>query len=47
MFTKKIQRQDSASVSAPPSSGPIAFPSPAAPRMMPPASPARDRGVTA
>jgi hypothetical protein len=46
-FTKKIQRQLRSSVSNPPTSGPIAFPKPAAPRINPPASPAFDRGKMA
>ncbi len=41
---KKIQRQLRVSVRTPPISGPIALPSPAAPRMMPPASPALSSG---
>ena len=41
---KKIQRQLRASVRTPPISGPIALPSPAAPMITPPASPARSFG---
>lgn len=41
---KKIQRQLARSVRTPPISGPIALPSPAAPRMMPPARPAFSSG---
>ena len=44
---KKIQRQLSASVRTPPISGPIALPSPAAPRITPPASPAFSSGSIA
>ena len=44
---KKIQRHESSSVRTPPRSGPMAFPSPAAPRMSPPASPAFDSGRAA
>src|SRR4249920_1967957 len=39
-FRKKIHRQLSASVRMPPSSGPMALPKPAAPRISPPARPA-------
>ena len=46
-LTTKIQRQSSASVSAPPSSGPTALPMPATPRISPPASPAFDSGSAA
>ncbi len=41
---KKIQRQLRVSVRTPPISGPIALPSPAEPRMIPPARPARSSG---
>jgi hypothetical protein len=41
---KKIQRQLRASVSTPPTRSPIALPKPAAPMMMPPASPAFSAG---
>ena len=38
-FTKNTSRQVATSVSQPPSSGPTVFPSPATPRISPPASP--------
>ena len=41
---KKIQRQLARSVRTPPTSGPIALPSPAAPRIIPPARPALSEG---
>jgi hypothetical protein len=41
---KKIQRQLRASVRTPPINGPMALPSPAAPRMIPPARPAFSAG---
>ena len=41
---KKIQRQLATSVRTPPISGPTALPSPAAPMMIPPASPALSSG---
>ena len=44
---KKIQRQVSASVRKPPSSGPEALPIPAMPRIRAPASAARDAGSAA
>ncbi len=45
-FTNMIQRQLSASVRKPPSSGPAALPKPATPRISPPASPALSSGST-
>ena len=43
-FTNITARQDAASVSAPPISGPAALPNPATPMIRPPASPALSSG---
>ena len=46
-LSQKIARQLNSSVSTPPIRGPSAFPSPAMPRINPPASPARSAGSAA